>query len=172
MNRRAFLKTAASTGVALVSGATRPRLASSGLEPPRRPASSAAASIEVLLGEPIGIIPPELHGHFVEHLGGVVYDGIWVGEGSKVPNVGGIRKSLVDASARSPAGHPVARRLLADSRNWRDGSAPLRAASPTNRSIRPTGRAAGRSLEERHQRVRHERVLRFCRLVGAQPYRQ
>jgi alpha-L-arabinofuranosidase len=26
----------------------------------------------------------------------VVYDGIWVGESAKVPNVGGIRKALID----------------------------------------------------------------------------
>src|SRR2546427_7907842 len=30
------------------------------------------ARVEVLLDEPIGTIAPELNGHFVEHLGGVV----------------------------------------------------------------------------------------------------
>jgi len=38
----------------------------------------------VLLNEPIGTISPNIYSHFVEHLGGVVYDGIWVGENSKV----------------------------------------------------------------------------------------
>src|SRR5262249_41295405 len=65
-----------------------------------RSSSAAAVSqsiesrIEVLLGEPIGRIAPEVYGHFVEHLGGVVYGGVWVGEQSKVPNIGGVRKSL------------------------------------------------------------------------------
>src|SRR5215510_12924631 len=47
----------------------------------------ADARIEILTGEPIGTISPNIYSHFVEHLGGVVYDGIWVGEDSKVPNV-------------------------------------------------------------------------------------
>ena len=29
-----------------------------------------------------GIIAPELYGHFSEHIGGVFYDGLWVGEDS------------------------------------------------------------------------------------------
>jgi hypothetical protein len=52
--------------------------------------------VEVLIDEPIGEIAPEIHGHFVEHLGGVIYDGIWVGENSKIANLGGIRKDLID----------------------------------------------------------------------------
>ena len=52
--------------------------------------------IEVLLGEPLGTIAPEIYGHFTENLGGVIYDGVWVGENSKIPNVNGIRKELVE----------------------------------------------------------------------------
>src|SRR5215211_839307 len=52
------------------------------------------AKIEILLDEKLGVISPDIYGHFVEHLGGVVYDGIWVGEDSKVPNVGGVRRAL------------------------------------------------------------------------------
>src|SRR5215475_12334781 len=84
---------------------------------------SAQTRIEVLLNEPIGRIAPEIYGHFVEHLGGVVYDGIWVGEGSRIPNVGGIRKELVDALrkvkasvVRWPGG------CYADQYDWRDGT--------------------------------------------------
>ena len=57
----------------------------------------ADARLEGLLDEPIGTIAPEIYGHFTEHLGGVIYDGVWVGEQSTVPNVGGIRRSLVEA---------------------------------------------------------------------------
>src|SRR5258707_447990 len=59
-------------------------------------ASGVDSRIEVLLGEPLGTISPNIYGHFCEHLGGLVYDGVWVGEGSKIPNVNGIRKELVD----------------------------------------------------------------------------
>ena len=64
-------------------------------------AQSVDAHIEVVLDDIIGTISPNIYGHFVENLSGVVYDGIWVGEDSKVPNVHGIRKELVDEMRRS-----------------------------------------------------------------------
>src|SRR5262249_36384810 len=62
---------------------------------PRCWAASVEAGIEVLLNEPIGTISPNVYGHFTEHIGGVIYDGIWVGEDSKIPNDQGIRADLV-----------------------------------------------------------------------------
>ncbi|HEY8670159.1 MAG TPA: alpha-L-arabinofuranosidase, partial [Terriglobales bacterium] len=58
--------------------------------------SAAGARIEVLPDEPLGTISPNIYGHFAENLSGVIYDGIWVGENSKIPNINGIRKELVD----------------------------------------------------------------------------
>src|SRR5881397_3704865 len=90
--------------------------------PPLR-AQSGDSRLDVLPGEPIGTIAPEIYGHFVEHLGGVVYDGIWVGEGSRIPNVGGVRKEIVDrlrqiraSVVRWPGG------CFADQYDWRDGT--------------------------------------------------
>src|SRR6185437_10947790 len=86
---------------------------------------AADSRIEVLLGEEIGTISPMIYGHFAEHLGGVVYDGIWVGENSKVANTGGIRNTLVDHLKRIKA--PVIRwpgGCFADSYDWRDGVGP------------------------------------------------
>src|SRR5215470_20264943 len=86
---------------------------------------SSDSRIEILTAEPIGRIAPEIYSHFVEHLGGVVYDGIWVGEKSKIPNTGGIRKALVDHLKRIKA--PVIRwpgGCFADSYDWRDGIGP------------------------------------------------
>src|SRR6201996_9171956 len=87
-----------------------------------RPSRAATVDIEILPNEPIGTISPNIYGHFTEHLGGCIYDGIWVGEKSKIPNVGGIRKELVDnlkllkpPVIRWPGG------CFADSYNWRDG---------------------------------------------------
>ena len=60
-------------------------LSSAALIAPRTLYSQATESrIEILINEPIGMINPNLYSHFVEHLGGVVYDGIWVGEDSKI----------------------------------------------------------------------------------------
>ena len=108
-DRRTFLKSVA--GLGLAAGAMRAGVA-----------GQSPAHIEILPAEPIGTIAPELYGHFIEHLGGVIYDGIWVGEDSKVPNVGGIRKSLIDALKRIHA--PVIRwpgGCFADSYDWNDG---------------------------------------------------
>src|SRR5436190_10987811 len=54
--------------------------------------------ITILADEtPIGVIRPELHGQFAEHLGGCVDNGIWVGEDSRIPNVGGFRADVLNA---------------------------------------------------------------------------
>jgi alpha-L-arabinofuranosidase len=66
----------------------------------------------------LGTIAPEIYGHFVEHLGGVVYDGSWVGENSPIPNVNGLRKQLVDALKRIKpgSGDPRAHNTFEDPR--------------------------------------------------------
>src|SRR5262244_3582672 len=88
--------------------------------------SGAESRIEVLLSESLGTIAPDIYGHFCEHLGGLVYDGLWVGEGSKVANIGGIRKELVDEMKKIRP--PVVRYpggCFADSYDWRDGIGPV-----------------------------------------------
>jgi len=40
--------------------------------------ASADSRIDVLLDEPLGLISPTFTGIFIEHLGGVIYDGVWV----------------------------------------------------------------------------------------------
>lgn len=39
----------------------------------------------LILNESKGIINRNIYGHFAEHIGGVFYDGLWVGEDSSVP---------------------------------------------------------------------------------------
>src|SRR5580700_3707494 len=84
IDRRNFLKGLAACG--LVAAGSRSQTSQ----------TQASAHIEILPDEPISIIAPEIYGHFIEHLGGVIYDGVWVGEGSKIPNEGGIRKAFID----------------------------------------------------------------------------
>lgn len=138
-------------------------------------AKLADARIDVLLNEPIGVIAPEIYGHFAEHLGGVVYDGIWVGENSKVPNIGGIRKALVDAMRkikasviRWPGG------CFADSYNWRDGIGQRK-----DRPRRPNfwidawewpKDAPNGPWKYDTNHFGTDEFLRFCQLSGAQPY--
>ena len=45
----------------------------------------------------LSTIAPEIYGHFSEHLGRCIYEGMYVGENSDIPNVNGMRKDVVDA---------------------------------------------------------------------------
>ena len=38
-----------------------------------------------------------IYGQFSEHLGRCIYEGVWVGEGSPIPNTRGIRNDVVAA---------------------------------------------------------------------------
>src|SRR5438270_8375388 len=87
--------------------------------------ASAAQRVIVRGEEEIGAIRPEFHGHFAEHLGACVYGGLWVGRGSKIPNVNGYRKQAVDYLRE--LGVPVLRwpgGCFADDYHWRDGIGP------------------------------------------------
>ena len=45
----------------------------------------------------ISRISKDIYGHFSEHLGRCIYEGLYVGEDSPIPNVKGMRKDVVDA---------------------------------------------------------------------------
>ena len=165
LKRRDFLKSAIGGAAALAL------LGKSGLGQTSR---SGAGRIEIMLNEKIGIINPNIYGHFVEHLGGVVYDGIWVGEKSKVRNYNGIRAELVDAMKRIKP--PVARYpggCFADSYNWRDGVG-ARAERPTrtnfwNNDPSMKQRADSPGRYEPNTFGTNE-FNKFCELTGAKPY--
>ena len=77
------------------------------------------------LDEVIGNINPNIYGYFAEHIGELIYPGIWVGEDSKIPNIEGIRKDLVEALKKIRP--PVIRRpggCFADTYHWMDGIDP------------------------------------------------
>ena len=42
-------------------------------------------------------INKEIQGHFSEHLGRCIYEGLYVGENSEIPNVNGMRTDAVEA---------------------------------------------------------------------------
>ena len=39
----------------------------------------------------------EIYGHFSEHLGRCIYEGLYVGEDSEIPNTNGMRNDVVEA---------------------------------------------------------------------------
>lgn len=72
-----------------------------------------------------GRIEPEVYGHFSEHLGRCIYEGIFVGENSDIPNENGMRKDVVEALKELKI--PVLRwpgGCFADEYHWRDGIGP------------------------------------------------
>jgi len=70
-------------------------------------------------------ISKEIYGHFSEHLGRCIYEGIYVGEDSKIPNVNGMRTDVVQALKEMKI--PVLRwpgGCFADEYHWMDGIGP------------------------------------------------
>jgi hypothetical protein len=130
------------------------------------------SQIEVLMGEPLGTISPNIYGHFAENLGGVIYDGIWVGEKSKVPNVNGIRKELVEEMRRIKA--PVVRYpggCFADSYDWRDGIGPADKRPRRTNFWQQVESAAGPASHKYDpNQFGTNEFIQFCKLIGSQPY--
>ncbi|MCR5734039.1 MAG: alpha-N-arabinofuranosidase [Lachnospiraceae bacterium] len=70
-------------------------------------------------------INPEIYGHFSEHLGRCIYEGLYVGEDSDIPNVNGMRTDVVTALKEMKI--PVLRwpgGCFADEYHWMDGIGP------------------------------------------------
>ena len=110
-----------------------------------------------------GTIAPEIYGHFSEHIGGVFYDGLWVGKDSSIPNVRGFRKDIIEKfKAINP---PVLRwpgGCYAEVYDWRDGIG-------ENRPTRINWWDYKDGRKESNAVGTHE-FIDFCEMVGAKPY--
>jgi alpha-N-arabinofuranosidase len=123
--------------------------------------SSKTQRVVVRTDSEIGVVRPEFHGHFAEHLGSCVYGGLWVGKNSRIPNVDGYRKQAVEYLKE--LGVPVLRwpgGCFADDYHWRDGIGPKR---PKRVNIHWGGYVEDNSFGT------HE-FIGLCRLLGAEPY--
>ena len=86
---------------------------------------AASVRLEIKADQPGPTISRDIFGQFAEHLGTGIYGGIWVGEGSPIPNVRGIRSDVVRAlrqidvpNVRWPGG------CFGDNYHWRNGIGP------------------------------------------------
>jgi len=125
--------------------------------------SSAQVRVAVHESEPGPVIPKEIYGQFSEHLGRCIYEGIWVGPDSSIPNEDGYRKDVLEALKE--LGVPVLRwpgGCFADEYHWQDGIGP--------RSDRPKmiNSNWGGTLEDNSFGT-HE-FLDLCERLGAEPY--
>lgn len=117
------------------------------------------ASLQVATDKPGPVIDRNIYGQFVEHLGRGVYEGIWVGPDSPIPNVRGIRSDVVEALKRIRV--PMIRwpgGCFADGYHWRDGLGP--------RDKRPSGiNASWSNAPESHHFGTHE-FMDFLGQIG------
>jgi alpha-N-arabinofuranosidase len=157
IDRRTALRVLASAGAVAGAKAVVPQVIRA-----RAGAATAEFAVTVLLDEPIGTIKPTLYSQFAEHIGGVIYDGIWVGPDSKIANYYGIRRTLVEhvkqlgsIVIRWPGG------CFADKYHWPDGIGA--------RSKRPRRFGRWREETESNHFGTHE-FIGFCRLCGVEPY--
>jgi alpha-L-arabinofuranosidase len=88
-------------------------------------ADPVAAGLTIRADTPGAKIDANIYGQFMEHLGRNVYEGIWVGEGSPIPNTRGFRNDTLAALKKLNV--PVLRwpgGCFADEYHWRDGIGP------------------------------------------------
>ena len=108
-------------------------------------------------------ISKNIYGHFSEHLGRCIYQGLYVGEDSPIPNVKGMRTDVVQALKK--IGVPVLRwpgGCFADEYHWEDGIGP----KETRKRMVNTNWGC---VVEDNSFGTHE-FLELCRQIGCEPY--
>lgn len=124
---------------------------------------NSSAMLTVHVDQPGARIDRHIYGQFAEHLGHGIYEGVWVGEGSAIPNERGFRKDVIGALRQLKV--PVVRwpgGCFADEYHWRDGIGP--------RDKRPvTVNTNWGGVPETNQFGTHE-FMDFVELIGADAY--
>ena len=108
-------------------------------------------------------ISRNIYGQFSEHLGHCIYDGVWVGEESPIPNTRGIRNDVVEALKKIQI--PVIRwpgGCFADQYHWMDG------IGPRDQRPKRINTSWGGVVED--NRFGTHEFLDFCDQIGAAPY--
>jgi len=111
----------------------------------------------------IATIKPEIYGNFSEHLGRCIYNGVYVGEDSPIPNVNGMRTDVVEALKKMKL--PVLRwpgGCFADEYHWKDGIG----EKSTRKKMINTNWGG---VTEDNSFGTHE-FLELCRQIGCEPY--
>lgn len=127
-------------------------------------AQEADVTVTVAGDQPANQISKHIYGHFAEHLGRCIYDGIYVGEdNTEIPHTEGVRNDIIDAlkelqipNLRWPGG------CFADTYHWKDGIGP--------KDQRPTivNRWWGGTTEDNSFGT-HD-FLNMCQALGAEPF--
>jgi alpha-L-arabinofuranosidase len=125
--------------------------------------SRVSATVTVHADQAGSKIDPNIYGQFAEHLGRGIYEGVWVGEDSTIPNTRGYRNDVIAALKKLKI--PVVRwpgGCFADEYHWREGIGP--------RDKRPVKiNTTWGGVEETNAFGTHE-FLDFAELIGASAY--
>lgn len=125
--------------------------------------STFQAEMTVRADQPGSRIDPAIYGQFAEHLGRSIYEGIWVGPDSLIPNTRGYRNDVV--AALKELGVPVLRwpgGCFADEYHWREG------IGPRDKRPRKVNTNWGGVVEDNSFGT-HE-FMDFAELIGADAY--
>ena len=126
-------------------------------------AHAQQALVTIHADQPGSKIDRHIYGQFAEHLGHGIYEGVWVGERSAIPNERGFRSDVIAALRQLKV--PVVRwpgGCFADEYHWRDGIGP--------RDRRPvTVNTNWGGVPETNQFGSHE-FMDFVELIGADAY--
>ena len=124
--------------------------------------SASSPLLTVLVDEPLGNINPRVYGQFTEHIGRVIYEGIWVGTDSKIPNVKGFRSDTIESLKRvAPSVVRWPGGCFADAYQWQDG------VGPSNQ--RPLRRNVW-WLREEPNTFGTDEFIEWCGMLKAEPF--
>ena len=127
---------------------------------------TASAQVKVAVHETAGdqpTIPAEIYGQFSEHLGKCIYEGIWVGKDSTIPNIDGYRTDVLEAFKALKV--PVLRwpgGCFGDEYHWMDG------IGPQENRKKLVNNNWGSTVEDNSFGT-HE-FLNLCEMLGIEPY--
>lgn len=127
------------------------------------PLNAQNTTVKINTTQGISKINKEIYGQFAEHLGTLIYGGLWVGTSSNIPNINGYRTDVFNALKELKV--PVLRwpgGCFADNYHWMDG------VGPQNKRPKIQNNTWGGTIEDNSFGTNE--FLNLCEMLGCEPY--